>query len=154
MAKKKIYLTQEGYEKLKKELDELLYKKRPEVIAKIKESREYGDLSENAEYDQARTEQSFIEGRIKEIQEILKNVEIIKKDHQKEVVELGSTVVVLVDGQEEVYTIVDSTEADPDLGKISNESLVGKSLLGKKVNEVVKVETPAGVIEYVIKEIK
>lgn len=154
MLGKKIYLTEEGYEKLKKELDELINKKRPQIISKVKEAREYGDLSENSEYDQARAEQSFVESRIEELQRIFKNVQIIKKNFQKDIVSLGSTVVVAMDGKEEVYTIVGSTEADPAVGKISNESEVGKALLGKKINDRVKIEVPSGTIEYVIKKIE
>lgn len=155
MAKKKFYLTKEGYEKLKKELEELLNIKRPQVIAKIKEAREYGDLSENSEYDQARTEQSFLEGRIREIQNILKNAVIIETKNNGEVVSLGSTVVLeSSDGEREEYTIVSSSEADPLMGKISDESAVGKALLGKRVNEKVTIQVPSGILEYVIKEIK
>lgn len=154
MKKKKIYLTKEGYQKLQEELNELLNIKRPQVIAKIKEAREYGDLSENSEYDQARTEQSFIEGKIREIQDILKNAVIIEKNNNTEVVQLGSTVVLESEDGEDVYTIVSTSEADPLSGKISEESAVGKALLGKKVNEKVIIEVPSGTLEYVIKEIR
>jgi len=154
MKKKKIYLTKEGYQKLQEELNELLNIKRPQVIAKIKEAREYGDLSENSEYDQARTEQSFIEGKIREIQDILKNAVIIEKGNNAEVVQLGSTVVLESEDGEDVYTIVSTSEADPLSGKISEESAVGKALLGKKVNEKVIIEVPSGTLEYVIKEIR
>ena len=145
---KKYLLTQEGLEKLNQELKYLINEKRKEVIERIREAAAHGDLSENADYAQAREEQSFIEGRIQEIEEMIKNAEIIHASSHKSSVTIGSTVTVKVSGQEKKYTIVGSNEANPNEGKISNESLVGKAILGKKIGDKVKVETPAGSIEY------
>lgn len=151
---KKYLLTQEGLVKLNEELKELLGKKRPEVIERIREAAAHGDLSENADYAQAREEQSFIEGRIQEIEDIIKNAEIITTNGHGNTVTIGSTVTVQVGGQEKKYAIVGSNEANPKEGKISNESLVGKALLGRKVKEKFKVATPAGEMEYEIVSIE
>jgi transcription elongation factor GreA len=147
---KKYLLTQEGLEKLNGELKFLINEKRKEVIERIREAAAHGDLSENADYAQAREEQSFIEGRIQEIEDMIKNAEIIHTSGHNNSVTIGSTVRVKVQGQEKVYAIVGSNEANPNEGKISNESLVGKVLLGKRLGEKVKVQTPAGEIEYEI----
>ena len=145
---KKYLLTKEGLEKLNNELKLLINEKRKEVIERIREAAAHGDLSENADYAQAREEQSFIEGRIMEIEDMIKNAEIITAATQHSVVTIGSTVVVKVNGQEKKYTIVGSNEANPLQGKISNESAVGKSLLGKKVGDKFKITAPAGEMEY------
>jgi len=147
---KKYLLTQEGLEKLNQELKDLITKKRPEVIERIREAAAHGDLSENADYAQAREEQSFIEGRIQEIEDMIKNAEIISTNHHHTSVTIGSTVTIRVNGSEKKYTIVGSNEANPKEGKISNESLVGQALLGRKINEKFKVNTPAGEMEYEI----
>ncbi len=147
---KKYLLTAEGLHKLNDELKELITKKRPEVIERIREAAAHGDLSENADYAQAREEQSFIEGRIQEIEDMIKNAEIISTAGHGGTVGIGSTVSLKVNGQERKYTIVGSNEANPKEGKISNESTVGKALLGRKVNEKLKVTTPAGEMEYEI----
>ena len=158
MGQKKYLLTPEGLEKLKQELDVLVNERRKEVIERIQEAVAHGDLSENADYAQAKEEQSFIEGRVQEIEEMLKNAEIIETNKKHNAVTIGSTVIVLVQdkGQtaERKYTIVGSNEANPSEGKISNESLVGKVLLGRKVGERFPVQTLAGEMEYEIKSIE
>ncbi len=147
---KKYLLTAEGLQKLQEELKVLVNDKRKEVIERIREAAAHGDLSENADYAQAREEQSFIEGRIIEIEDIIKNAEIINTNGHGNTVTIGSTVTIKTGGSEKKYTIVGSNEANPKEGKISNESLVGKALLGRKVGEKLKVQTPAGDIEYEI----
>lgn len=147
---KKYLLTPEGLQKLNEELAELINKKRPEVIERIREAAAHGDLSENADYAQAREEQSFIEGRIQEIEDIVKNAEIITTSGHGNTITIGSTVEVKAGGQAKKYTIVGSNEANPKEGKISNESLVGKSLLGHKAHDKFKIATPAGDMEYEI----
>lgn len=147
---KKYLLTQEGLLKLNEELKHLINDKRKEVIERIREAAAHGDLSENADYAQAREEQSFIEGRIMEIEDMIKNAEIITASKQHSTVTIGSTIKVKIDGVEKTYTIVGSNEANPLEGKISNESNVGKSLLGKKNGDKVIVTTPAGDKEYEI----
>lgn len=147
---KKYLLTKEGLEKLNEELKVLINEKRKEVIERIREAAAHGDLSENADYAQAREEQSFIEGRIQEIEDTIKNAEIINTNTHRSAVTIGSTVHVKTSDQEKSYTIVGSNEANPKEGKISNESLVGKALLGRKVGEKFKVTTPAGDMAYEI----
>ncbi len=151
---KKYLLTPDGLKKLNEELKELIGKKRPDVIERIREAASHGDLSENADYAQAREEQSFIEGRIQEIEDIIKNAEIITTNSHHTAVSIGSTVQIKVNGVERKYTIVGSNEANPKEGKISNESLVGKELLGKKVGETFKINTPAGEMKYEITAIE
>ncbi len=150
---KKYLLTQEGLVKLNDELKVLITEKRKDVIERIREAAAHGDLSENADYAQAREEQSFIEGRIQEIEDMIKNAEIITHSTQTNNVSIGSTVVVKVDGAERTYSIVGSNEANPGAGKISNESTVGKALLGKKVGDKVTVSTAAGDKEYEVASI-
>lgn len=147
---KKYLLTPEGLEKLNQELKTLVNEKRKEVIERIREAAAHGDLSENADYAQAREEQSFIEGRIQEIEDIIKNAEIITTASHHHNVSVGSTVTVKVNGQEKRYTIVGSNEANPKEGKISNESLVGKALLGRKLGDKFNLITPAGEMYYEI----
>ncbi len=156
MSEKKIYLTEEGYRDLKKELDELINVKRPENIQAIKEARALGDLSENADYDAAKNDQAEIEGRIKRIEKMLENVEIIEKK-SSDVVALGSTVSIkYCDDEDETdeYEIVGSQEADPFVSKISNESPIAKAIMNKKVGDVVEVESPNGVYKIEITAIK
>jgi len=150
---KKYLLTQEGLTKLNEELKLLINEKRKEVIERIREAAAHGDLSENADYAQAREEQSFIEGRIQEIEDMIKNAEIITASTQHHHVSIGSTVKVKINSEEKTYTIVGSNEANPLEGRISNESLVGKALLGKKVGDKTTVTTPAGDMEYEIASI-
>ena len=149
MAEKVIKLTKAGLEKLKEELEDLKKVKRPAVIERIKKAKDFGDLSENAEYEDARNEQSFVEGRIQEIEQMLKEAEIVEIKSSNEV-GIGSSVKVKMDGEESTYEIVGSTEADPISGKISSESPIGSVLLGKKTGETVVAKTPGGEIELKI----
>lgn len=153
--KKKVYLTQEGYNEIKEELDNLINVKRPENIIAIKEARALGDLSENADYDAARNEQAEIEARIKKLEAIVDNVEIIEEVNT-DAVGLGNTVKIsYVDDEDDLdeYKIVGSQEADPFESKISNESPIAKALMGHKVGDVVNVESPNGSYEIKIVEI-
>lgn len=145
MANKTIYLTEQGLEDLKNELEELKTVKRAEVIQALKEARALGDLSENAEYDAARNEQAIVEGRIKELEIMIENVEIISGESNGKVA-IGSTVKLnyVGDDEEEEYKIVGSQEADPFQNKISNESPLAIALLGHKEGEVVTVDSPTG----------
>ncbi len=140
----KVILTEEGYKQLEKRLEELKFVKRPEITERIKVARDFGDLSENAEYDAAKNEQARIEGEIVEIEAKLKIAEIIKTDGDHEVVGVGMKVRILdVDMNEEaVYEIVGTTEADISVGRISNESPLGKALVGAKVGQTVSVKAP------------
>ena len=148
---KKNILTYQGLKKLEDELQELKVVRRKEVAAKIKEAREQGDLSENAEYDAAKDEQRDIEARIEDIEKILKNAEVVVEEEvDLDKISIGCNVKILdIEFDEELeYKIVGSTEANSLKGKISNESPVGKALLGKQVGDIVKVETPGGEFEY------
>ena len=154
---KKNLLTYEGLQKLESELHNLKVVKRKEVAQKIKEAREQGDLSENAEYDAAKDEQRDIEARIDEIEKILKNAEVVVEEEvDLDMISVGCRVKILdMEYDEELdYKIVGSTEANSLKGKISNESPVGKALLGAKVGEVVTVETQAGDLNYKVLEIQ
>lgn len=150
--KEKVYLTKEGLEKLKSELKELVDVKRLGVAQRIKTAREMGDLSENAEYTAAREEQSFVEGRINELEEIIKNAKIAEKT-KGDLIEVGSRVIVHIEGSEEEYHIVGAPEANPAEKKISHESPLGSSLLGKKVGDKIEVEAPMGKVVYTIVKI-
>lgn len=136
----RVLLTEEGLKKLKDEYDDLVNHKRAEVTEKIARARDFGDLSENSEYDSAREEQSFIEGRIMELEEILTHAKLIEKSSENEV-NIGSKVKIQSDGDIDEYTIVSSVEANPMEGKISIDSPVGKALLGSKVGDEVKIST-------------
>ena len=154
--KEPIYLTQEGYEDLKKELDDLVNVKRPANIIAIKEARALGDLSENADYDSAKNEQAVIEGRIARIEKMLENAEIIEEG-ATDTVSLGSTVTIAYEDDEDEtdeYKIVGSQEADPFMSKISNESPIAQALLNRKVGDIVTVESPNGTYQVKITEIK
>jgi transcription elongation factor GreA len=148
LAAEKVYpMTQEGKEKLEKELEHLKSVKRKEVVERIKIARSFGDLSENSEYDAAKDEQAFVEGRISTLENMIRNAKIIQEDEMNsDTVTLGKSVtfIELPDGEEETYTIVGSAEADPFEGKISNDSPIAKSLLGHKVDDEVSVQTPGG----------
>ena len=151
-----VLLTKEGKEELVKRLEFLKGVKRSEITERIKEAREHGDLSENAEYDAAKTEQGLIEGEILEIEEKLKHAVIIKDNDLKTgVVSLGSKVDIVDDqtGEEFTFEITGTTEADVEAGKISNESPVGNALLGRKAGESVKVSAPAGITSLTIKKV-
>lgn len=157
MAEKKNMLSYQGLKELEEELQDLKVNKRQEVAQKIKEAREQGDLSENAEYDAAKDEQRDIEARIEEIEKILKNAEVFDEDEfDHETVNFGSEVVLHDLDMDEVvdYKIVGSTEADIMKGKISNESPLGMALMRKKIGETIVVEAPAGNLEYKILDIK
>jgi len=152
MDVKKIYLTKEGLEELKAEYEELVKVKRPDILERVAQARSMGDLSENAEYVAAREELSFIDGRIDELEELIKQAVLIQETHNKgnHAIKLGSTVSVNVKGKKEEFTLVGEWEADPHEKKISHESPLGKALLGKKVGEKVEVEAPAGTVAYTI----
>lgn len=156
MENKKVKLTESGLKQLEEELEYLKTKKRKEVSEKIKVALGFGDLSENSEYDEAKNEQAFVEARIVSIENMLKNAVVIdESERDTSRVELGATVKVYdIEFDEECdYKIVGSTEADPDTGKLSDESPLGKALMGKEVNEVVEVDAPAGIIKYKILQI-
>ncbi len=152
----KYYLTKERLEELKKELEVLKDQKRREVADRLKQAKEFGDLSENSEYSEAREEQSRVETRISELEDILKKAVIIKNEKigNGESVVIGSTVAVRKDGQVFTYRIVGSNEAKPEEGKISNESPLGCAFLDKKVGESVTVATPGGKADYQIMKIE
>ena len=157
MGEKEVLLTVEGLKKLEEELEHLKTVKRKEVADRIKQAIEFGDISENSEYDDAKNEQAFIEGRILTLEKQLRNARIIDDSElSTEVVSLGSTVVLkdLELGDILEYEIVGSMEADPIEKKISNESPVGKAVLGQKIGSVVTVEVPAGNLQYQILEIR
>jgi transcription elongation factor GreA len=154
---KDILLTKEGIEKLRNELQQLIEVDRKEIIKKIKETREYGDLSENAEYDAARNQQSMIEGRIEELEALLKKARVIdekKATANHDRVAIGGRVEVEVEGDKEIIHLVSSAESDPKAGHISIESPLGQALLGAKVRDVVTVTVPdGGTIDYTILKI-
>ena len=157
MAEKKNILTYAGLKQLEEELQDLKVVKRKEVAQKIKEAREQGDLSENAEYDAAKDEQRDIETRIEELEKILKNAEVVVEDEiDLDKINIGCKVKVYdCEFEEELeFQIVGSTEANSLQGKISNESPVGQALLGRKVGDVVDVETQVGIIQYKVLEIQ
>ena len=145
-------LTADGIAALKDELHELITQKRPEIAVRLKEAKDDGDLSENAMYDAARDEQSFAEGRISEIEHILKHAKLIQTKGSS-AVGLGSTVHLELEDGEQEYTIVGSTEANPDKGMISDQSPLGQALLGKKSGEAVEVSVPNGKMTYKIVKI-
>lgn len=150
MAEKKNLMTYEGLKKLEDELQDLKVNRRKEVAQKIKEAREQGDLSENAEYDAAKDEQRDIEARIEEIEKILKNAEVADDEFGAGVINLGSTVTVYdcEFDEEIVFKLVGSTEAKSLENKISNEAPLGKALIGKSAGDEVEVETPSGIMKY------
>lgn len=148
-----IYLTKEGLEKLKQELKDLVETKRPEIAKRIQSAREMGDISENSEYDAARQEQSYIEGRIAELEEVIKTAKVSDKPNKKDTVNVGCKVTVHIDGQEEMFHIVGAPEANPLEKKISHESPLGTALMGKKLGEKVVVEAPIGELTYTILKI-
>jgi transcription elongation factor GreA len=149
MNGKKIYLTKEGLEELKKEHEELSKVRRVEVVERLSAARDQGDLSENAEYHAAREELSFIDGRIDELEELLKQVVLIE-DTKGEIIALGSKVTLKVKGQDAIYSVVGEWEADPKERKISHESPLGKALMGRKIGETIEVTAPAGIITYTV----
>lgn len=147
------YLSQERYDELQKELETLRTQGRREIAEDLKRAKEYGDLSENIEYAQAREKQGVIEARIFELDELLKNAKIINKNGNSEEVTIGSEVTVKKDGKTITYAIVGSDESRPEENKISNESPLGRAFLGKKIGDHAEVETPVGVMNYQIVKI-
>lgn len=156
MAERSQYLTPEGLEELEKELDHLRTSKRKEIADKIYQAKELGTTVNNAEYDDAKREQSFVEGRIRELEAVLIHAKVVPHEAAPSGwVKVGSRVrVITQDGSEETFTIVGSAEAHPLEARISNESPVGKALLGKKVGEEVQVVTPGGVTSYTIRAVE
>jgi transcription elongation factor GreA len=151
---KNIQLTKTGFEKLKQELEELKTKTKEEVLKRLNQARSMGDLSENSAYSSAKEELNLVEGRIAELEEILKNAKIVEEVQDKTTVQLGSSVVVEINGKKEKFEIVGEFEADPLNKKLSHTSPLGKALVGKKIGEWVEVEVPAGRIRYKIVEIQ
>lgn len=151
-----VYITEEGLQKIKEELEYLKEVKRPEISQKLQAAIAQGDLSENADYTYAKQEQAFLEGRIKDLEDSLRRAQVIADDVPADRVRVGTTVTIQEDGYDDVetYRIVGVHEADPSKGFISNESPFGRALLGKKVNQTVRVETPAGETLVKIIEIK
>ncbi|SHF66962.1 transcription elongation factor GreA [Ornithinibacillus halophilus] len=156
-VEKNYYMTLEGKEKLEKELLFLKTERRQEVVERIKVARDFGDLSENSEYDAAKDEQAFVESRIAQVEKMIRNAVIIENDNDNpDIVSLGKSVTFkeLPDGEEETYTIVGSAEADPFEGKISNDSPMAKSLLGHGIGEELSVNTPGGDIQVKILKVE
>ncbi len=147
MQRERVPITPEGLVKLREELDDLVNRRRPEIVRAIQQAREEGDLRENAGYDAAKHDQGFIEARIREIEQLLRSVDVISSDQSAgpdgAVVRLGSTVTVEIDGVQETYTIVGHVEAKPREGRISNESPVGRALLGHRPGQTVTIQTPS-----------
>jgi transcription elongation factor GreA len=157
MAEKQFILTAEGLKKIEQKFDHLKSVRRREVAERIKQAIEFGDISENSEYEDAKNEQAFIEGEIITLEKMLRNSKLIDEDDiETDVVSIGAIVVLrdLEFGDELEYTIVGSAEADPAELKISNESPVGQAILGKKVGSVVEVNVPAGILKYEVLEIR
>ena len=156
MADKKVMLTEDGYNKLVEKVNYLKSVRRIEIAERLKAAIALGDLSENSEYDDAKNEQAFLEGEIQDLEAKIRNSDIIKAG-SGDVVQMGSKVSIVdlefAEDGPETFMLVGSTEADPDEGKISNESPLGQALLGQKVGAVVDVHAPAGIIKYEIKEI-
>lgn len=156
MAEKQVMLTQAGLTKLEEKLDHLKTVRRGQVAERIKQAIDFGDISENSEYEDAKNEQAFIEGEIMTLEKMLRNSQLIEDGADNETVQLGSTVIIkdLEFDEDMEYAIVGSAEADPTEFKISNESPVGQAIMGQKVGSVVEVHVPAGVLQYKIIEIK
>lgn len=153
---KEVLLTQKGFDELNERLNYLESQKRREVSERIKEAREYGDISENSEYDAAKNEQSMVEGEIAEIQAKLRVAKIISSEENEDVVGLGKTVCIYHEkiGKDQTFMIVGTTEANAVKGKMSNESPVGKAIMGHKTGDSVIVKAPAGDFTIIIKEVK
>ena len=147
-------ISQEGYDKLQKELKHLTTVKRREIADRIQTAKDLGDLSENAEYQDAKDEQAFNEGRIIEITNLIKDITVVENEHKKNEITMGSKILAECNGKSREFTIVSFNEADPLDGKISNESPLGMALLGKKKKDIVKVNTPKGEVEYKILRIE
>jgi transcription elongation factor GreA len=150
---KPTYLSREGLEGLKTELEEMTNVRRVEVAARIHDAKEHGDLSENAEYEDAKNEQAFVEGRIQTLQALIKNATLIDEHTSNDHVQIGSSVTVNGEDGVETFLIVGSTEARPSAGRISNESPVGRALLGRRKGDKIVVHVPAGDFTYAITNI-
>ncbi len=151
---KNTYLTSKGLSEAKVELEHLKKNKRAEIAQRIQQAREYGDLTENSEYDQAMDDQGLVENRIAELEEILKYAKVIKEDHSSEFVVIGSTVKIEMEGEVDEFTIVGRVEADPSKKRISNESPLGSTLLGARMGETVEVVSPIVKYKCKVLEIK
>lgn len=149
----KMVMTKEGLDELKKEHGELTKSKRPEVVKRLSDARDLGDLSENSEYAAAKQDLAFIDGRITELEDIIRGAKVVTS-HGKKQVDVGCKVTLHINGKKDIYTVVGEWEADPSEKKISHESPLGKALMGKKVGEQVEVEAPAGKILYKILHIE
>jgi transcription elongation factor GreA len=155
MENQTLYLTPEGAAKLRKELEELKGPRRREIAERLRQAVQMGDLSENADYIAAKEAQAFLEGRIQELEAILKQAEIVEHDQNSGLIQIGSTVVVSENGRDpETFHIVGLKEADPRRGRISHESPIGKALLGKRAGDIVQVKTPGGSLELRILQVK
>jgi transcription elongation factor GreA len=150
MNNKPAYLSKDGLEQIRQELDELVNVRRAEIAARIHEAKEHGDITENAEYEDAKNEQAFVEGRIQALSALVKNAVVIEENHNSTHVQIGSTVTIQSKDGKESFMIVGSAEASPGEGRISNESPVGRALLGHKKGEEVTVSVPAGDSKYKI----
>ncbi len=150
----KIQLTKQGYEDLQKEYQGLLKNKKPQAVDRLQKARAMGDLSENSEYTAAKEELAFVEGRIREIEEILNQAEVVENHSSGDKVDVGSSVVVDNNGSQETFQIVGEFEADPMNKKLSQNSPIGQALINKKVGDLVEVNIPAGKVQYKIVEIK
>jgi transcription elongation factor GreA len=152
MNPKKIYLTPKGLEDLKKEYEDLAKIKRPEIVRRLSAAREMGDLSENAEYTAAREELAFIDGRVEELEMLLKQAVLIENGNSQKgnIVDLGSQVTVKIADKKVIFTLVGEWEADPEEKKISHESPLGKALLGRTIGDEIEVEAPAGKMVYTV----
>ena len=149
-----VQLTQKGKNSLQEELEELKDVKRPKLVQRLSDARAAGDLSENSDYQNARDELEFLDGRIEELEEVLKNAEVVSDSGNGDEVSVGTKVVVKVNGDEHEYEIVGEWEADPMKKKISHTSPLGQALVGKEVGEEAQVDAPAGKITYKVVEIK
>ena len=153
MEAKPYYITKEGLEKLQEELRHLKGEKRREIAARIEKAKELGDLSENAEYAEAKDEMAFVEGRILELENSISRAAVISR-HNADTITIGARVTVKSDGKEKIYTIVGLNEADPTQGKISNETPLAQALIGRKNGEEIEVATPRGKIRYTVVRIE
>jgi transcription elongation factor GreA len=150
MNNKPAYLSKDGLEQIRQELEELVNVRRAEIAARIHEAKEHGDITENAEYEDAKNEQAFVEGRIQALSALVKNAVVIEENHSSTHVQIGSTVTIQSKDGKESFMIVGSAEASPAEGRISNESPVGRALLGRKKGDEVVVTVPAGDSKYKI----
>lgn len=150
----KVQFTEEGFQKLKQEHQELLTVKRPYAVDRLQKARAMGDLSENSEYSAAKEDLAFVEGRIRELEELIKNAEIINQKTANGGIDIGHRVIVEFNNQQDEYVLVGEFEADPLAKKLSSTSPIGKALMGRKVGETVQVEVPAGKMLYKILDIQ